>query len=464
MADYATSTTPQGTVGGQTSQPLTAAEIVQILSSGGSIMDLLLGRNSQRFLTGSLNQPLPLNVGRSSTYWQSLRPGESGPPAMTGPEGTTVRSWDKLAPGESGPPGFTDQQRPPNVDTKMVTANAQDLLAALYSMSTDDLTRLQRKLWDGGFYQSDKTSGVARKMQPTWGIADDATRIAYMSAMQMAITQPDKTLDEVMSSREGPTLADQSAARKAAINEKLGSADRTAAITSTATLNSILDKLAPAMLGHGLSDEDRKKYLDLIQGEQTIKAQKEFDISQKRARADVQGVSDDEVNRFLDLVQTNNKGGTALGFDPKEWSSWVQKVGLPADTPMSPENQRQVAKELVLDYYSQFHNWRDVATAYFAGAGSGVTAQPSTLADSGQMVHGSSGPPIQTVADTVARGMTSGQTPFSSAPYGGTVIPIQSIDPAAELEQKIKTDNPTEYWGHETASRYEQFQQMLGGK
>lgn len=65
----------------------------------------------------------------------------------------------------------------------------------------------------------------------------------------------------------------------------------------------------------------------------------------------------------------NGRTGAAGRFQimPDNWASWAEDAGLSPDAPMTPENQNIVARHKFEEYYNEFGNWRDVATAWYAG-------------------------------------------------------------------------------------------------
>jgi len=65
----------------------------------------------------------------------------------------------------------------------------------------------------------------------------------------------------------------------------------------------------------------------------------------------------------------NGRTGAAGRFQimPDNWARWAEDAGLSPDAPMTPENQNIVARHKFEEYYNEFGNWRDVATAWYAG-------------------------------------------------------------------------------------------------
>lgn len=68
---------------------------------------------------------------------------------------------------------------------------------------------------------------------------------------------------------------------------------------------------------------------------------------------------------------TNPESGAHGLFQimPQNWSGWAREAGLGPNAPKTPENQTQVAKNKMQQYYDQFGSWDAVAVAWFAGPG-----------------------------------------------------------------------------------------------
>ncbi|MBR3748099.1 MAG: transglycosylase SLT domain-containing protein, partial [Selenomonadaceae bacterium] len=102
-----------------------------------------------------------------------------------------------------------------------------------------------------------------------------------------------------------------------------------------------------------------------------------------------------------DYDLTNPDSGAAGAFQimPDNWSAWAQDAGLSADAPMTPENQERVARHKMLEYYSKFGNWRDVAIAWYGGEGAVNYSEDAK--NRPQYSNGQEYPSINEYADSV---------------------------------------------------------------
>jgi len=67
----------------------------------------------------------------------------------------------------------------------------------------------------------------------------------------------------------------------------------------------------------------------------------------------------------------NESSGAYGAFQimPGYWADYVRMAGLPAGTPMTPENQKPVALGAVQSLYDKYGDWGKVAVAWYAGEG-----------------------------------------------------------------------------------------------
>jgi len=92
------------------------------------------------------------------------------------------------------------------------------------------------------------------------------------------------------------------------------------------------------------------------------------------------GVND--IDKFMGALAGQESGGNynakngssgAAGkyqIMPSNWGPWAREAGLPANAPMSAENQEKVARFKIEQYYKQFGDWGKVADAWYGGPGS----------------------------------------------------------------------------------------------
>ena len=117
----------------------------------------------------------------------------------------------------------------------------------------------------------------------------------------------------------------------------------------------------------------RKKY-ETLHGDE-IRRQSQYDATKEQMRGSgidnfMRAISGQESgSEEGDYDLTNPDSGAAGRFQimPSNWSAWAQDAGLPADAPMTPENQERVARNKMLEYYREYGNWRDVASKWYSG-------------------------------------------------------------------------------------------------
>jgi hypothetical protein len=102
-----------------------------------------------------------------------------------------------------------------------------------------------------------------------------------------------------------------------------------------------------------------------------------------------------------DYNAENSDSGASGRFQimPENWPSWAEEAGLGADAPMTAANQDKVAKYKMLQYYEQFGNWRDVAIAWYGGAG--AVSYSEAAKNAKQHFGGTEYPSINEYADSV---------------------------------------------------------------
>lgn len=117
----------------------------------------------------------------------------------------------------------------------------------------------------------------------------------------------------------------------------------------------------------------RKKY-ETLHGDE-LRRQSQYDAAKEQMRGSgidtfMRAISGQESgSEEGDYNLINQDSGAAGRFQimPENWSQWAQGAGLPADAPMTPENQERVARNKMLEYYKEYGNWRDVASKWYSG-------------------------------------------------------------------------------------------------
>ncbi|CQR74172.1 hypothetical protein SOV_22990 [Sporomusa ovata DSM 2662] len=84
-------------------------------------------------------------------------------------------------------------------------------------------------------------------------------------------------------------------------------------------------------------------------------------------------ITDIESGGDYDAIGPEIDGDRARGkyqIMESNWPSWAENAGLPADAPMTPENQERVVDAKMKEYYNEFGgDWGKVAIAWHAGPG-----------------------------------------------------------------------------------------------
>ena len=125
----------------------------------------------------------------------------------------------------------------------------------------------------------------------------------------------------------------------------------------------------------------------------------------------LRALSGQESGGESDPYGASNRGGSgAYGkyqFMPQYWPEFAQQAGLPANAPMTPENQERVARARVSMLYNQYGNWADVAAVWYSGRP--LTGMSEATANASQ----SGGPSIRQYANEVVGRMGGGSAPVN---------------------------------------------------
>lgn len=367
-----------------------------------------------------------------------------------------------------------------------------EALAMLGSMDEAQLTSLQQEMWEAGLYENIELGGEGA--MPSWGEPDAATRQALISLFINAAQRGgegmplNRILAEMQSeriSRMPPPEFGPGAPNAAELVEIEGFKPE---VTSAETLSSLIEDVGQDLFGEFVP-EDRKQALIAKLQEKEVGLQRQqylYSVADVRGQAEARynagfsqsgqpmgGPGAQDIDRFMAAIGGQESGGNygavnassgAAGkyqIMPSNWSPWATRAGLGPNAPRTPENQEIVAKRIMLDYYQQFGNWRDVAVAWYAGPG----------AVGGSRGNASQGnyPTINQYADQILDRM--GQVgPTNAAGAGGLVEmrgadapPIPRFDPQAEAEAILKAQDPAGWEAHEFADRAVEYYNLLGG-
>ncbi len=158
---------------------------------------------------------------------------------------------------------------------------------------------------------------------------------------------------------------------------------------------------------------------------------------------------------------------------PSEWSQYADKVGLGATAVDNPANERQVARQIALNFADQYNgSWADVATAWFAGPGKHVISLQAQIHNPyppGSLQAANYEPPapvsINQLADRVTSIMHGGVgTSASSSDLSGTDLGLTEDmeDPQTAALAMLKQEHPAEYGGTVMAARAKEFFDNVG--
>jgi len=440
---------------GQPIDPYSGQPVDEPIAADSAVLwDLIRG---QTFNMGSLAPP-----GYKERRWEGYRPLRRG---FTGTE-PGVQDNKPHEFGYGSVPGLNFNRHLPE-QTKMLTPS--QAMALLGSMDESYLLSLQQQMWDAGLYAM-----VGEGVRPEWGKADPFTRSAFQKLFLEASTDPDTPISQVlaqMAERNIRGLADVPGAPGSSSGQ---APDFTPEVASEETLSALVDEMAQNLLGKYIPDEQKADLIKRLQereiGTQRQRYQQDLDQFNQGGGSGGGGVPGmEDIDVFMQAIsglesggnyEAQNPGGAHGKYQimPSNWRPWAERAGLGPNAPQTPENQEIVAKRIMMDYFAQFGNWRDVAIAWFAGPGAVGAAGAENRSD-GNIT-------VREYADRIMDSMASlrAGTGGPAGQAGGTQYPaIERFDPAAEAEAIIKGQDPAGWVGHQFANRAVEFYNLLGG-
>jgi hypothetical protein len=364
--------------------------------------------------------------------------------------------------GPVGPTRTTiDPVRNPNRPRTFVTPS--QALGLLSSMSEDYLIQLQHQMFEAGLYPEDT--------RPRWGHADAATREAFKSLFIEASLDPEKNIAAV--------LADLAIDRRDQMPAPAGSpgSGGTAVPPFTPTVGNVealrqqIDEIATETVGGYLAPAARDALVGRLQEREVSlqRADYERQVASTNIGPSGSNATMADVDAFLAALSGQESGGNYGAVNPgsgargryqimpANWPDWARRAGLPPGAPQTPDNQEIVARQIVMDYFEQYGNWRDVAVAWYSGPANIAQKRYSDRPQRG-------GPSINDYADSVVsrmagvrRGATAG-----GAMGGGETAPVEQFDPAAEARAAIRAADPAGWQASEWAKRASDFFGALG--
>lgn len=396
-------------------------------------------------------QPLPVNA---ATLWEQVK-GMSFNMGTLSPPRAPVIGKEKRA------SFFTPTQ----------------VLGMLNTMPEDYLTRLQHEMFEAGLYEAANGEGAL----PSWGKADVATRRAFNELFIQAGVNPNESISDLLNRLEQDRIRRMEAPESGPGAGAQQLPSFTPEVTSEATLNQTIDQIAQHLRGEFASPEEKAALVKTLQDKEieTQRTQYEQSIGDLQAKYAATGATsgsgsagDAEVDRFMAAIAgqesggdygAQNKGSGAYGkfqIMPKNWPAWAERAGLGANAPQTPDNQEIVARRIMLDYYKQFGNWRDVAVAWYSGPGRPDQMAAKRYSDRPQP----GGPSINDYANEVMGRFAHTGTTGAGQLVTGTMYPAtERFDPAAEAEAILKAQDPAGWQAHEFGNQAIQFYQLLQG-
>jgi hypothetical protein len=328
-------------------------------------------------------------------------------------------------------------------------------MAILGNMDDDQVITLQQQLWEAGLFG---------ETPPSWGVADETTRKAYMALFAEASLTPDDPIDRVLA-----RLTDEAVTR--GTNGGGAGDNQTPAfkpeVASKETLSALIDDMAQKLLGRFATDDEKDSLISNLQTKEVDTQRQQYD--RDVAAATGGGGPAGGIDAFMNAIAGRESGGDynarnassgASGkfqIMPANWGPWAERAGLGRNAPRTPANQEIVAKHVMTEYYQRFGNWRDVAIAWFAGPGA-VGAPGAERRSDGNMT-------VRQYADDVMSRMAAGGGDSGSAGGVGSAVggAIETFDPQAEAQAALKAQDPAGWQGHEFASRAPEFFGLLQG-
>lgn len=332
-------------------------------------------------------------------------------------------------------------------------------MALLGSMDDDDVIKLQQQLWEAGLFGD---------TPPSWGIADQATRTAYMELFGQASLTPDESIDRVLE-----RLKDEAITRGTAGGSEANPSDVPAfkpEVASAESLNALIDDIASDLLGRFATPEEKSRLVGQLQAKElgTQKAQYERDVAEATGGMTGAYGTGGGIDAFMAAISAQESGGSYTARNagtgaygrfqimPGNWRPWAERAGLGRNAPRTPENQEIVARHVMMEYYQRFGNWRDVAIAWFAGPGAVGAANAERRSDGNMTVREYADRAMQRMAE-ISGGQATG------AGVGQQFGAVETFDPAAEAEAALKASDPAGWAGHAFAKQAVEWYQLLGG-
>lgn len=340
-----------------------------------------------------------------------------------------------------------------------------------YSLSETELINFQHTLVEAGLLE-----------KPILGMRDPSTSKAVNTLMQTWATEPDTGVGDLL----GKLKRANSARIDPEVQKILGGgkdrsgvgvvSDEIANITVTdgKTLDSMIDRVSQDLFGQFLDPERKAALVNQLQSEEresktkTVQAGFDADVATKKAAGGEAGGS--ELDRFMEALIGQESGGNpnAVNVDSGAkglgqfmyWDAWAAEAGTnPAD--FSADNQRRVMRYKLGQYYSNYGNWRDVAIAWYGGAG-GVARARAGGGNGDEAGY----PSLNAYADQLLAKMGQGTQQALEAGRAPklTVLDSEALaDPSVRAADALKRLDPAAYAGSQFSKQAENFFSLLKG-
>lgn len=388
--------------------------------------------------------------------------------AFTGFETSSMYRDFRFGPGAGGPQAQRAGSSLVGRNLTMMTGmSVRDVMEFYASLSEDELVKLQTEMVDAGLY-GDNT--------PQLGYRDANTAEALTSLMIGWAQNPDKSLPDIMKDLKSK----RSAELREKMAEKYGSgvgvvSDEVAniSVTDTNTLSSLADRVAVELLGKQLDPDRKAQLVAQIQDEEKSykMGQATTAFNQDVAKATKAAGGPADIDQFISALIGQESGGNANAVNadsgamglgqimPENWGPWAAEAGVnPAD--FSPANQMKVIRHKIAQYYETYGNWRDVAIAWYGGAG-GV----QRVRAGGGYGDEAGYPSLRAYADSVLSKMnaSTGASLAQPSPTLGFNVTEDLGSDEARIRRRIIEQEPLRYASQNVAKQAEGFFSLLRG-
>lgn len=369
----------------------------------------------------------------------------------------------------------------------------------------NEIEALQRQLLNAGYFPESVYDG---NQAVSWGVMDQATRNAFSLLLSDAVLG-DRALDTIIEertrtfARTGVLAGGGKTDRSGILG---GGAVHEVNLSSPAGVRQLADDVAKSVLGRELSEEDREKYVPLIQGLE--RGQQMVGINARMAA--------DRTVFDTQVAMADGAGGGGL-INPVDGGTFTDTLGAPRDggarthkgtdifaakgtavvAPVSGEIVKAGddggnggLRIWIKGDDGRFHYLAHMDSIQVNGGRVQIGQQVGTVGDSGNARGGSphlhysinstAGKedavvnPAQALAGQSGRRLQGGAKDASVASGGAAaaaaggdvylpnqVVSSEGVDVQAELEEKIRKENPLEADAHDLAGVYGQFRRIL---